>query len=123
MGSSGTGNFSDYSGSAPSSKGEKTGGASGEDKCLLAFSTILEDVARCQFFITHGTVPAEGEEIQVVFNTRIVAVSKIGEEIGYLPTKYNYLKVCMDNGTRYSGHVSSSSIDPIPSVRIDVIPI
>jgi hypothetical protein len=123
MGSSGTGNFSDYSGSAPSSKDEKTGGSSGDDKCLLAFSTILEDVGRCQFYITYQNVPAEGENIQVIFNSRIVAVSKNGEEIGYLPTKYNYLKVCMDAGNRYSGRVTFSSVDPFPSVRIDVFPL
>ncbi len=122
MGSTGTGHFSDYPGSAPKSGDDKTGGSSNEDKCLKAFSTSLEDVARGNYFTAHNDVPPAGTEIEIVFNSRLVAVDKNGEEIGYLPTKFNYIKVCMDNGHTYSGNVISSSLHPIPSVSIDVIP-
>jgi hypothetical protein len=61
--------------------------------------------------------------VNVVFNgLRLAVETDLGEEIGYLPTKYNYLKVCMDNGFRYTGSVRTVSIVPTPSVSVDITP-
>jgi len=57
MGSTGTGNFSDYSENQKENKGEnssgshETGGRSGSDKCLRAFTTKLEEVANSDYLV------------------------------------------------------------------------
>jgi hypothetical protein len=121
MGSTGSGNFSDYSGSSPSGGGN-SGGSSGEDRCLRALTASLEDVERCSYFEMHNNVPDVGTEVSISFNQRLIAISNAGLTIGILPTKFNYLKVCMDAGITYSGRVSKSSNDLISVVSIDVIP-
>jgi len=122
MGSTGTGRFSDYPGKTSSNENEKNGGSIGEDKCLKAFTTDLEDVSRCHYFVSHNDVPPRATEVLLAFNVRLVATTLTGEEIGFLPTKFNYLKSCIDNGFSYAGHVASSSLIPLPTVTIDVIP-
>lgn len=49
MGSSGTGNFSDYKNFPRAIKG-LTGADDSEDKCALAFSTLIEDVDTCEYY-------------------------------------------------------------------------
>lgn len=124
MGSTGSGKFTDYSKRKPKTGNEPTGGASGTDRCLMAFSDNLEDVDRCFYFINTAKVPPVGTKAAVSFNgTRLVAETELGEEIGYLPTKYNYLRICLEEGFKYEGIVSSSNISPIASVSVDFIPI
>jgi hypothetical protein len=124
MGSSGSGSFSDYSGNKPTDEGANNGGASNIDKCTLAFATSLEDVTRCFYFTNYGAVPPVGTQIRVIFNgIRLAAETMLGEEIGYLPTKLNYLKYCIDDGFRYEGVVRSIHPTPIPNVLIDCGPI
>ena len=122
MGSSGSGSFSDYSQVKPKDNTSKTGGSSGEDNCLKAFSTELEDVGRCAYYINNGTVPPVGTEVEIYFNRRLIARTLRNEDIGYLPTKLNFLKPCIDSGYQYSGVVDSSSNLVLPIVRIDITP-
>lgn len=124
MGSTGSGSLTDYSKRRPKSDETKTGGSSGKDECGKAFSTQLEDVSRCFFFIDTGSVPGSGARVNVFFNGVRVSVETVkGEEIGYLPTKYNYLKVCLDAGFSYNGEVRISTLKPIPSITVDITPV
>jgi hypothetical protein len=122
MGSSGSGSFSDYSENKP--KPEKAGGGSSStDKCLRAFATSLEDVERCTYYIRHKALPPIQSKVIISFNgTRIVALNPQKLEIGYLPTTYNYLRNCMDDGNSYSGVIRAQSISPSLSVLIDIAP-
>lgn len=124
MGSSGSGNFSDYSGSsAPRGTGAEGagGGGSGVDKCKQAFSTLLEEVALCDFYTTTGSVPAVGQQLTIVFERRIFAVDQNGTKVGALPTAFNYLAACLRAGVGYTGVVKSSALKPIPTVEADFI--
>lgn len=123
MGSTGSGTFSDYSKRKPKSPGDNNGGASGLDKCGTGFSSNLEEVSRCFYFTNKGNVPPAGVDVNISFNgTRLVAETKQGEEVGYLPTKYNYLRICMEDGFSYSGVIANSKDTPTPSVSVDIIP-
>lgn len=123
MGSSGSGSFTDYSKQKSKTTGGKSGGASGDDKCGKAFSTSLEEVSRCDYFTSTGKVPPRGTEVAIIFNgVRLAAVTKKKEEIGYLPTKYNYIRNCLVDGFNYLGVVSSSSLKPVPTVLVDITP-
>jgi hypothetical protein len=123
MGSSGSGSFTDYSKRKSTTSNFKNGGSSGEDNCGKAFSTSLEEVSRCFYFINTGKVPVVATEVRIYFNGVRLSVETLkGEEVGYLPTKFNYLKVCIDDGFKYRGLVFSSSIKPIPSVLVDITP-
>ena len=120
MGSSGSGSFSDY-GHKP--KGNQ-GASSGEDKCGKAFSASLEEVQNCNYFTTTRNVPIVGNVIYVVFaNPRLAVHNDQNVIIGYLPTKFNYLLACIENGINYSGLVSSSSLVPLPSISVDISPV
>ena len=107
MGSTGTGNFSDYKNFSRAIKGI-TGAEDSEDKCALAFSTFIEDV---------------GTEVCIDFKVRLVVKSNDGLIIGYLPTKYNYLRYCIVKGFAYTGVVSNVSSTPINTVIVDITPI
>ncbi len=121
MGSSGTGNFSDYSGYKPQNNGDQ-GGSSDEEKCNKAFSTRLDEVEPSQYFDTHNSVPPVDTRVSISFNSRLEVYTDNMLLVGYLPTKYNYLAVCIQNGFSYVGTVSSSSNDPIASVEVDIVP-
>jgi len=123
MGSSGSGSFSDYSNQKPAASKPNTGGSGKIDKCKIGFATSLEEVSRCQYYTKKG-IPPVHTEIDIVFNNvRLVALDRQSNlEIGYLPTKLNYLKTCIDDGYKYSGIVQSNSINPTPYVLIDVVP-
>lgn len=121
MGSSGPGNFSDYSNYPRAIKGV-TGAVDSEDKCALAFSTLIEDVDTCEYYSKKGTLPAVGTEVYVNFKVRLVVKSNDGLIIGYLPTKYNYLRNCIVKGFNYTGVVSNASSTPINTVIVDITP-
>ncbi len=91
MGSTGSGRFTDYSGTT-SSEGE-AGGASGTDKCLMSFNCILEDVAISAYYTTNNSLPNVGDAVQINFGqSRIVAIEvKSQLSLGALPTQFNYL--------------------------------
>ena len=121
MGSSGPGNFSDYSNYPRAIKGV-TGGVDSEDKCTLAFSTLIEDVDTCEYYSKKGTLPSVGTEVFVEFKFRLLVKSNDGLIIGYLPTKYNYLRNCIVKGFNYTGVVSVASSTPINTVVVDITP-
>lgn len=121
MGSSGTDNFSDYSNYPRAIKGV-TGAVDSEDKCALAFSTLIEDVDTCEYYSKKGVLPGVGTEVYVDFKVRLVVKSNDGLIIGYLPTKYNYLRYCIVKGFTYTGVVSNVSSMPINTVVVDITP-
>ena len=121
MGSSGTDNFSDYSNYPRAIKGI-TGADDSEDKCALAFSTFIEDVDTCEYYSKKGVLPAVGIEVYIDFKVRLVVKSNDGLIIGYLPTKYNYLRNCIVKGFTYTGIVSVASSTPINTVVVDITP-
>ena len=119
MGSTGSGNFTDYQGF--SGGNSKQGGESLENKCNRAFRTELEDVDLSQYFISKGHLPNINTEAIIDFNGHRIVALIDNEEIGNLPTKYNYLRQCMTENT-YSGLVSNTSTTPINSIIINVSP-
>lgn len=121
MGSTGTGNFSDYKNFPKAIKGV-TGADDSEDKCALAFSTLIEDVDACEYYSKRGILPAVGTEVYIDFKVRLVVKSNVGLIIGYLPTKYNYLRNCILKGFTYIGVVSNVSMTTINMVVVDITP-
>lgn len=122
MGSSGSGNFSDYSGrpNQSSDNGGSSGGGSGEDACRKAFNAGLEDVAQYEFFSQMSTVPAVGSELTLILKGRVLAVDhSSGKTVGALPTRLNYLAACLRDGVKYTGIVRTSTDSPTPQVDVD----
>lgn len=123
MGSTGGGSFTDYSNRKPSNENANNGGSSGKDPCGQAFTTPLEEVSRCAYFNNHAMVPPRGTLVCVRFTgIRLSVETETGEEIGFLPTKYNYIKNCIDGGSNYVGSVNSSTLVPTPAVFVDIVP-
>ncbi len=122
MGSTGSGSFTDYSGSQPkNSGGGGSGGSSGTDRCTQAFSCVLEEVAQCDFFIQNRIVPAARTELTIVHDGRLFAEDANGLRIGALPTRFNYLAACIVNGFQYRGVVTNSATSPMPTVSGDFV--
>jgi len=67
-------------------------------------------------------LPPTGSNIIIRFNQRIEAATEDGLGLGYLPTSFNYLLGCIENGHSYSGVITSSNLTPLPSLSIDVHP-
>lgn len=121
MGSTGSGRLSDYSRFRGAVKGV-TGGEDLINKCDRAVATVLEDVETCDYFKKKGKVPAKGTYVKIALKTRLVALDENGDVIGYLPTEYNYLLGCLNDGYQYEGEVSGSFDTPVPSVYIAATP-
>lgn len=137
MGSRGTGSFTDYPGSQGGRPGKDGGGGSGGsnggggdsggDQCAKGVSGVsLEEVANCEYFETHQSAPRVGTQVQVreQLVKRRVAVETVlnGEIVGYMPTKYNYLRACMTDGWQYSGKVAESTSGRNPKVKVNLNP-
>lgn len=121
MGSTGTGHLSDYS----DYKGKVAGVTGGKDTiyfCDRAIETHLEDVETSDYYKNHKNLPQKDMGIVISTTTRIVAVSDQNEIIGNLPTEYNYLLACIEEGYQYEGIVVDSYLKPLPSVTIAVTP-
>ena len=121
MGSTGSGRLTDYSRFKGAVKGV-TGGEDLINKCDRAVATVLEDVETCDYYKKHGKVPAKGSYMRIDKKMRLVAVDENGDIIGHLPTEYNYLLECLNDGYQYEGEVSGSFDTPIPSVYIAATP-
>ncbi|MBQ0088018.1 MAG: hypothetical protein KBT27_01625 [Prevotellaceae bacterium] len=121
MGSTGSGTLSDYTRFRGAVKGV-TGGEDLVNKCDRAVATVLEDVETCDYYKKNGHVPAKGTSVIIILKTRLVAVDENGDVIGHLPTEYNYLLECLNDGYQYEGEVSGSFDTPVPSVYIAVTP-
>lgn len=121
MGSSGSGNLSDYSGKPKTGSGSgSSGGSSGSDKCGQAFTASLEDVASHDYYVNNGSVPAVGTQLTIEVRRRVVAVAGT-ESVGSLPTRLNYLARCLENGFTYTGIVTASSNGSNPQVQADFV--
>ncbi|WEQ51037.1 hypothetical protein LV478_10860 [Komagataeibacter oboediens] len=121
MGSSGSGNFSDYSGKQKTESGnDSSGGSSGSDKCSEAFTASLEDVASHDFYKNHGAPPPVGTPLTVGIKGRIIAVAGT-ESVGSIPTRLNYLAGCLRDGFTYTGVVTASSNGSHPQVQADFV--
>lgn len=121
MGSTGTGHLSDYTDYKKPLQGV-TGGKDTVYICERAVATSLEDVATSDYYKKNGTVPAVGTAVIITVNKRIIAVDETGLAIGNLPTEYNYLLACIQEGYQYEGQVTDSFDTPVPSVGIAVTP-
>ncbi len=121
MGSTGAGSLSDYTRFRGAQKG-LTGGEDLINKCDKAVATVVEEVETCEYFVKHGKVPAKGTYVKIALKTRVAALDEQGDVIGYLPTEYNYLLECLNDGYQYEGEVSGSFDIPVPSVYIAVTP-
>jgi hypothetical protein len=123
MGSTGSGRFTDYTGSQPTSKEKSSsgggGGSGGVDRCEQAFSCMLEEVSLCDYLVNQGNPPAIKTALTIILNGRLFAVAPNGEQVGALPTRFNYLAACLEEGYRYVGVVTASSTTPMPNVSAD----
>lgn len=126
MGSTGSSRFSDYSGTkasqTSSGSGSGGGGASGVDRCRQAFTCVLEEVAQCPFFAQSGTVPGPSAVLTIEFHGRVFAVDANGVCVGALPTAFNYLVNCLNDGIQYIGLVRRSTTSPVPTIEVDFTP-
>ena len=131
MGSSGTNRFSDYSGGPSGSshkmkpKGGGAGGGEGVNECARAIGNVpLEDVERSEYINHNGALPKPKRLIRIRKNLLggRLAVETVDtkEAIGLLPTRYSYLRGCMEQGYAYEGAVVSTTKDPMPGVRVDL---
>lgn len=129
MGSTSSGKFRDFPPSKGKGGGSGSGGGSGgsgkvhddSDRCLQDVRADLEEVGRSEYFGAHDSLPAAGTRVELRRETigpRLSVDTAEGQSLGFLPTEYNYLLVCMKKGFTYSGEVSTSSLSPFPSVRI-----
>lgn len=121
MGSTGSGSLSDYPGYEKARRGI-VGDSDIIDQCERAVSTYLEDVAISSYFKQNGNVPSINTVVFIKHDFRIVAVDENGVIIGNLPTKYNYLLGCLNDGFIYEGQVIISHDVPLPYVEIAVTP-
>lgn len=123
MGSSGSGNLSDYPGGRGSSGGSGSGGgggSSGSDPCDRAFEVDLEDVKHSEFYTSKKALPPVGTAVTVERRKRLVATAQTGEVIGNFPTSYNDLAACIEDGWSYVGTVVASADGvPEPSITIE----
>ncbi len=121
MGSTGTGHLSDYTDYKKSVRGV-TGGKDTVYICERAVATELEDVATSDYYKKTGSMPVVGSPVIITVKKRIVAVDESGLIIGNLPTEYNYLLACIQEGYQYEGQITDSYDTPLPSVWIAVTP-
>jgi hypothetical protein len=108
---------------AGGSSGGKTGEPrKGSNKCGQPITNVaLEEVALCQYFVTHRSVPAIGTAVSVsatLVHGRVAVITGADEVVGYLPVEYNYVRRCIEEGFSYGGEVVLSASRPIPTVRI-----
>jgi hypothetical protein len=124
MGSSGSGNFTDYShASYQETPAGKIGGSSNENSCDKAFACTLEDVENCEFFKSKSILPSVKTEVYIDFQApRLAAFDSEGVLIGLLPTTYNYILACVRKGYKYLGVVSVSRSKPVSIVQVTITP-
>lgn len=129
MGTTGSGSFSDYSGSSKGSSendNSNQGSSNQGDKCDRSIGNILlEEVAHCDFYSKKKNIPSIGTEVNLkkeLISGRLM-IELDGESLGCLPTKYNYLRACMETGFEYNGIITDSSATPFPKIIIDLGPI
>jgi hypothetical protein len=114
MGTTGPGSLDDY-------KPEES------DKCDSRIEADLEEIANTDYYRNSKGVPAPGTVVRLSDRTLggrlVVQETATGTNIGLLPTKYNYLRICQGKGYHYEGQVLSSRSLKIPRVRVDLEPV
>ena len=131
MGSSGSGKFGNYRvGNGKSAGGSDAGigggiggGVGGEIECPSIIENIrLEDVAASEYYVKNQSLPPSGDHVNLhtsIYKGRLVVkTASTGENIGNLPTQYNYLINCIKRGLNYTGVVVASGGKPIPFVVV-----
>lgn len=132
MGSTNTGRFTDY----PTSKQRAAaGGGSGQtpsgggegDPCgNVVAELLLDEVERCQYYAAHQDVPSVGSDVvlleQLEGGRLAVALGGTGEVLGYLPTRFNYLRACIENDWSYGGEVVAALRELTPLIRVTLGP-
>jgi hypothetical protein len=132
MGSRNSGKFSNFppsnekGGGGAGGRGTSTSGSRKEhsdtDRCLQDVDVALEEVGISEYFSAHADLPPVGTQVvlrQQTIGPRL-SVDTAGESLGFLPTEYNYLVVCMEKGFTYSGEVLNATQTPLPSVRVSL---
>lgn len=124
MGSTGSGRFSDYSGTGggKGDTGAGGGGASGEDRCNRAFACVLEEVEQCDYFTANQDVPPTNTTLTLELRGRLMAIDPDGLSVGALPTRLNYLADCLGAGFAYDGRVAAATSGSVASVNVDFGP-
>ena len=120
MGSSGSGRFSDYTGTNKDKSGG--GGSSGVDACSKPFECELEEVERSTYFSTHKALPAIDADLTLFFERRIGAQTSNGELVGYLPTQFNYVASCLREGWQFPATVINVTVKPFPRLWLRATP-
>ena len=111
MGSRGDGSFGNYQPKDDQTKcGEDIGAVSLEDVTL--------------YDKNNGELPKVDELIRVEFHDeskRLVAISDLTNEIiGAIPTRFNFMLICIKNNYNYAGKVFAMINHPLPRVEVEI---
>lgn len=114
MGSSGTGSFGDYK------------PANDTTRCMQPVDAELEETGRSAYFKANGAVPPEGTRVRLrpeLEASRLVVEEDVpgGFAVGFLPTKFNYLLLCLEDHT-YTGAITGSAGSPAAFVSVVLTP-
>jgi hypothetical protein len=114
VGSSGSGKLGDYQ----NPKG---------DQCDNTIEADLEEVALAAYMTKHGKVPTVGTNVTLNATQHkgryVVETSKTHESIGNLPTEFNYVILCLNQGYRYSGEVIAAHSGKAPAIEVHLVSI
>lgn len=114
MGSTGANTFGDYT-------------STGATKCDESIDAVLEDVARLDFYKGSKRVPPKGTPVRLrpkaQANRLVVEDTAGGTAIGNLPTRLNYLLLCMTKDYVYEGTVTASAGGKMPMVEVHLDPV
>lgn len=114
MGSTGTGKFGNY---YDTPKSTQSGINSLSNQVIL-----LEDVALSEYYLKNKSVPKPKQKVQIsdtILNGRLVVeLTSNNQIIGNLPTDFNFLRLEIQNGNRFTGEIAFSGIDPMPNIAI-----
>ena len=127
MGTTRSGRFNDYpGGKGKGGEGGSDDGNGGETLCGKAIGDIdLEEVSTAEYYKTDKDVPPAGSSVNLrerLVGGRLAIETDDGKVVGFLPTQLNYLRQCMGQGYEYVGSITFSTLNPVPSVRIDLGP-
>jgi hypothetical protein len=114
MGSSGTGSFGDYK------------PTNATTRCKQPVDTELEEAGRSAYVKTRASVPPKGTRVRLrtaLEGSRLVVEedSPGGLAVGFLPTKFNYLLLCLEDHV-YTGAVTGSAGAPTAFVAVVLQP-
>jgi hypothetical protein len=121
MGSRSTGRYTDYP------RGDAAGVVPGEqEKCDQSIPDVeLEEVAACDYYAARHEVPQRGTRVRLrvgLVGGRLAVETEQGQVVGLLPTRYSYLRRCLEQQYAYSGEVLSAVTTPVPRVTVGLAP-